>query len=282
MKIDDKTVAMLEEKAYQIRMETINLMDNSGGGHPGGSLSEAEILAALYFHEMNVNPADPRWEDRDCFVLSKAHACPAYYAALALRGYFDPAELAATGHMHSMLQAHPDMTKTPGVDMSAGSLGQGLSCACGMAWGRRRKGSLAHVYCLVGDGESQEGQIWEAAMSAAHYRLDNLTVVLDYNKVQAKGYLFEQIGIDPVVDKWKSFGWQVEEVDGHDMAELLRGLYRARWINRTGRPTVVVAHTVKGRGVPFMQFNPAYHAHPTIGPEAERARRELGRFYGKE
>jgi transketolase len=282
MKIDEKTVSTLEDRAYEIRRRTIDLLDRSGAGHPGGSLSEADILAVLYFHEMNVDPQNPRWEDRDIFVLSKAHACPAYYATLALRGYFNAEECDTAGWFDSILQAHPDMRKTPGVDMSAGSLGQGLSCACGMAWAKRRLGKYSHVYCLVGDGESQEGQIWEAAMSAAHYKLDNLTVIVDYNKVQAKGYVFEQMAVEPVADKWRAFGWQTVEVDGHDIAELLRGLYKARWINRTGRPTAIIAHTVKGRGVAFMEFNYDYHGHAPTGELARQARQELARFYGRQ
>jgi transketolase len=282
MKIDEKIISRLQDKAYEIRQKTIDLLDNSGAGHPGGSLSEADILAVLYFHEMKVDPQNPRWEARDIFVLSKAHACPAYYVTLALRGYFDISACDTAGWFDSPLQAHPDMTKTPGVDMSAGSLGQGLSCACGMAWAQRRRGMYSHVYCLIGDGETQEGQIWEAAMSAAHYKLDNLTVVLDYNKVQAKGFVYEQMGIEPVKDKWRSFGWQTVEVDGHDVEDLAQGLYRARWINRNGKPTIVIAHTVKGRGVSFMEFNYDYHGHTPTGELARRARKDIARFYGKE
>lgn len=271
----------LENKAYEIRVLALKAMAKGKVGHPGGSLSEAEVLAALYFHEMQVKPGDPLWNERDRFILSKAHACPSLYAALALRGFFPPEECLTYGSLNSRLQGHPDMRKTPGIEISGGSLGQGLSVSCGMAWGLRRSGLFSHVYCMIGDGECQEGQIWEAAMSASQCRLDNLTVVMDYNKVQAKEYTYNEINIEPVAERWKAFGWQTEEIDGHDMNEILHALYKARWINRTGRPTIIISHTVKGRGVDFMEFNPKWHTQAPTGEKAEETLEKLATRYHK-
>lgn len=274
-------IGELEDKAYQIRTLAIKLMANGHLGHPGGSLSEAELLAALYFSELQIDPQNPSWEGRDRFVLSKANACNAQYAALALRGFFPVEECYTYGFIDSRLQSHPDMTKTPGVDMTGGSLGQAFSAAVGMAWAARKLGQFNHIFCMVGDGEIQEGQIWEAAMSAAQYKLDNLTVILDYNKVQAKDYIYNEINIEPVREKWEAFGWQVLEIDGHDMAQILDAFYKARWIHRIGKPTLIVAHTVKGKGVPWMEFNPRWHTHAPTGEKAEQALEELAKTYNK-
>lgn len=210
----------LSEKAYEIRVLALKLMANGRLGHPGGSFSEAELLAGLYFSELNIDPKNPKWPERDRFVLNKATACNAQYAAQALRGFFDVEECFTYSSINSRLQSHPDMTKTPGIDMTGRSLGQAFSCAVGMAWANRYHGYFNRVYCMVGDGECREGQIWEAAMSASQYRLDNLTVILDYNKVQAKGYVYDEMGIEPIADKWKAFGWQIIEIDGHDMEDI--------------------------------------------------------------
>lgn len=274
-------ITELEDKAYEIRTLAIKLMANGRLGHPGGSLSEAEILAVLYFHELNLKPENPHWEDRDRFILSKANACNAQYAALALRGFFPVEECYTYGCINSRLQSHPDMKKTPGIDMTGGSLGQAFSAAVGMAWSNRYQGRFNHVFCMIGDGESQEGQIWEAAMSAAHYRLDNLTAILDYNKVQAKGFIYDEISIEPVKEKWQAFGWQTIEVDGHDVEQLLHAFHKARWINRTGKPTIIISHTVKGKGVPWMEFNPRWHTHAPTGEKAEEALEMLAKTYGK-
>ena len=281
VRIDQSLIEELNDKAYEIRVLALKSMAKGCVGHPGGSFSEAEVLAALYFHEMRLDPENPLWEGRDRFILSKAHACPSLYAALALRGFFAPEECLTYGSLNSRLQGHPDMRKTPGIEISGGSLGQGLSIACGMAWGLRKKGMFNHVYCVIGDGECQEGQIWEAAMSASHYRLDNLTVVMDYNKVQAKSYTYEAIGIEPAAGRWEAFGWQTAEIDGHDMNEILQALYKARWINRTGKPTIIISHTVKGRGVDFMEFSPKWHTHAPTGETAEEALEKLAERYGK-
>jgi transketolase len=270
-KVSQELIKKLEESAYEIRTLAIRLMASAHLGHPGGSLSEAEILSVLYFCELNIDPSNPQWQDRDRFILSKANACNAQYAALALRGFFPVDECFTYGCINSRLQSHPDMRKTPGIDMTGGSLGQAFSAAVGMAWANRYEGRFNHVYCMIGDGESQEGQIWEAAMSAAHYKLDNLTAILDYNKVQAKGYIYDQMNIEPVKDKWVAFGWQTIEIDGHDISEILQAFHKARWLNRTGKPTIIIAHTVKGKGVPWMEFNSRWHTHAPTGDKAEEA-----------
>lgn len=280
-KYNEALINELEFKAYQIRVLALKSMAKGNVGHPGGSFSETEVLAALYFHEMKIDPSDPGWGGRDRFILSKAHACPALYAALALKGYFPPEECLTYGLINSRLQGHPDMRKTPGIEISGGSLGQGLSIACGMAWGLKKREMFNQVYCMIGDGESQEGQIWEAAMSASQYRLDNLTIILDYNKVQAKAYTYEEIGIEPVLDRWKAFGWQTIEIDGHDMRQVLDALYKARWINRIGKPTIIISHTVKGKGVDFMEFNSRWHTHAPTGARAEETLEKLAACYKK-
>jgi transketolase len=262
MQVSPDTIARLREKAYEIRKLTIKHVVEEGTGHIGGSLSEAEILAALYFEVLNIDPKNPKWEKRDRFVLSKAHACNALYAALALRDFFPVEALSGyckPDNKYGIAQ-HPDMTKTPGIEMSGGSLGQGLSCAVGMAWAQRKLGNFNHVYCMIGDGESQEGQIWEAAMSASHHHLDNIAAILDYNKVQARGYVSDEMGIEPVEDKWKAFGWLTITIDGHDFEEILKALYTARYINRIGKPTIIIANTIKGYGLEFATFDAGYHS----------------------
>jgi transketolase len=280
-KYDNATIEKLDDMAYQIKVLATRAMDKGHVGHPGGSFSEAEIIAALYFHEMQIDPSIPKWDKRDRFILSKAHSCPSLYAALALRGFFPVEECLTYGSINSRLQGHPDMRKTPGIEISGGSLGQGLSVACGMAWGLKKMENFSHVYCLIGDGESQEGQIWEAAMSASQYKLDNLTLIMDYNKVQAKAFTYDEIGIEPVTKRWESFGWQTIEIDGHDMEEILNALYKARWINRTGRPTIIIAHTVKGKGVDFMEFNSRWHTHAPTGEKAKETLEKLTESYEK-
>lgn len=279
MRYSTKLIEELEEKAYQIRKLSIQMISRGKTGHPGGSLSEADILAALYFHILRIDPKKSNWEDRDRFVLSKAHACVALYAALALRGFFSVEELFTYGFINSRLQGHPDMKKTPGIEISGGSLGQGLSVAVGMALGATCLNKFFRVFCIVGDGEMNEGQIWEAAMSAAHYHLDNLIAIVDYNKVQAKGFCHRIMGIEPVVDKWKSFGWNVLEVDGHNMEQILEIFHIATDINRSSRPTVIIAHTIKGKGVPWMEFNSEWHTHPPNEKQTRDALENLERAY---
>ena len=279
VKYNSRFIKKLEGDAYKIRTLAIKLMAHGGVGHPGGSLSEADILAVLYFNEMHIDPNNLSWEDRDRFVLSKANACNALYSALSLRGYFPEKECFTYGYINSRLQSHPDMKKTPGIDMSGGSLGQGFSVAVGMAWACRYQGRFNHIYCMIGDGECQEGQIWEAAMSAAQYKLDNLTVILDYNKVQAKDYIYNEINIEPIIDKWMAFGWKTIVIDGHDIKQILDAFYTARYINRIGIPTIIIAHTIKGKGVPWMEFNPKWHTHAPTGEKAEQALEELAKTY---
>lgn len=278
-RIEDKLINYLEEIAYKIRKYSIEMITYGGIGHCGGSLSIAEILACLYFHEMCLDPNNPHWEDRDRFILSKAHCCPALYVALALKGFFKIDELYSYGKLKSRLQSHTDMLLTPGVEISGGSLGQGLSIAAGMAYGLRKykKNSNNGVYCLIGDGEVNEGQIWEAAMFSANYSLDNLIGIIDYNKVMAKGFISEQMNIEPIVEKWHSFGWEVIEIDGHDIVELLQTFYKARYINVRGRPTMIIAHTIKGWGVDWMEFNYQWHTHAPSPEEADDAIRQISR-----
>ena len=264
----------LQEKARQIRIHILKMLTHSGSGHTGGSLSAVEVITALYFCKMRHKPQDPTWEDRDRFVLSKGHAAPALYAAMAVAGYFPAEELLTLRQLGSRLQGHPDMRALPGIDFSTGSLGQGLSVANGMALAARLDGKDVRVYALMGDGEIQEGQIWEAAMAASHYQIDNVCGILDFNKLQIDGRVLEVMSVAPVADKWKSFGWEVMEVDGHDFSQILPALDRCEEIK--GRPSLVIAHTTKGKGVSFMENEVKYHGVAPTSNELERALKELG------
>jgi transketolase len=264
----------LVEIARELRLSIIETTHNAGCGHTGGSLSAVEILAALYFRIMNIDPARPGLPDRDRFVLSKGHITPGYYTTLAKRGYFPEATLATYDQLDSILQGHPDMRKTPGVDMSTGSLGQGLSVGIGMALGGAADGLEFTTYVVMGDGELQEGQVWEAAMYAGTHRLKGLVAVVDYNKVQLAGKTAEILDLEPLSDKWRAFGWRVEECDGHDMAEVVEALERATESSREG-PVIVIAHTVKGKGVSFMEDRPEWHARAPNDEEYEQAKREI-------
>ena len=268
-------IAELAEIARQIRILILKTTHRAGCGHTGGSLSEADILTALYFKEMNIDPANPGWEDRDRFILSKGHSTPGYYAALAYRGYFDTAELDTFDELGSRLQGHPHMRETPGVDISSGSLGQGLSCGIGMARGGKAKGKDFAVYVLIGDGECQEGQIWEAAMYAGSHQTPRIIAIIDRNKVQLASKTSEAVNLEPFAEKWKSFGWKVFECDGHDMKSLVDSLELARAVSRTG-PAVVVAHTVKGKGVSFMEGKWQWHGKAPNDEELTLAMKELG------
>jgi len=276
------TVRMLEERAYQIRRLALEMITYGQVGHPGGSLSEAEVLACLYFSELRVDPKNPKWPERDRFILSKAHACPGQYAALALRGFFPIEEIYTYGAINSRLQSHPDMKKTPGIEISGGSLGQGLSVAVGMAMGLQHFGRYKPVvYCMIGDGEVNEGQIWEAAMAASHYHLDNLIGIIDYNKVQAKGFTHELMNIEPLADKWRAFGWEVQEIDGHDIVEILEALHVARYVHVRGKPSMIISHTIKGKGVSWMELNSRWHTHAPLPKETDEALREIARRYNR-
>lgn len=249
-------IAFLREKAKELRIRCLDVH----ASHPGGSLSMADILTVLYYSVLRVDPKNPKWPDRDRFLLSKGHAGTALYCILAMKGYYEYEELKETyGHLHSRFQGHPDMKKTPGIEITAGSLGQGLSPAVGMAIAAKHDDKQHRIYCLLGDGECQEGQIWEAAMSAAHYKLDNLCAIVDFNKIQAKGDIAQLMEIEPFREKWESFGWDVIEVDGHDIEALLDAFNKARYVHHSGRPVVILAHTVKGKGVSFMENTYKWH-----------------------
>jgi transketolase len=264
--------ARQEAVAGRLRRRTIEMLWHAQAGHPGGSLSAAEILAVLYFGVMRIDPARPDWVDRDRFVLSKGHAAPIYYAALAERGYFAEELLATYDELDSGLQAHPYIG-VPGIDSCSGSLGQGLSVGIGLALGARLRGTDARMFVLLGDGELQEGQVWEAAMAASSFGLENLTAIVDANRLQLYGSLESIVSVEPLPEKWLAFGWNVLEVDGHDCAALAGAFVAAgaeEW-----RPSVVIAHTVKGKGVSFMENSVEWHSATVTDDVRERALAEL-------
>jgi len=264
----------LDEKARLIRQDVVEMAYKAAGvSHPGPALSCADIIAVLYFHHMNIRPQEPRWEGRDRFVLSKGHACPALYAALAEAGYFGREHFYPFRGIHAMLQGHPDLKKTPGVDMTSGSLGNGVCAAAGMAYALKLKKNPAQVYALVGDGESQEGMVWECAMLAPRLGLDNLTVMIDYNHFQSCGATDDIISLEPYAEKWRAFNWRVTEMNGHNIPEIVSKLEEARSFR--GRPTVIIAHTVKGKGVSFMENNNDWHSKRPTEAQYEQAMREL-------
>ena len=271
--MDNAVLEHLQERAKTMRRHIITMLGEAGSGHPGGSLSAADIVATLYFKVMNLDPQQPGWPERDRFVLSKGHAAPVLYAALAERGFFPVEELMTLRKLDSRLQGHPDMKKLPGVEMSTGSLGQGLSAANGMALAARLDGRDYRVYVLVGDGETQEGQIWEAAMAAAHYRLDHVIAFLDHNGLQIDGSIREVMSPEPVADKWRAFGWDVQIIDGHDIRQILNAVKYAQQVN--GRPSMIICETVKGKGVSFMENEAGWHGNAPKPIEVERALAEL-------
>ena len=264
----------LNEITNVIRKDIVSMICKSKSGHPGGSLSAVEILTALYFDQMNIDPTNPKMEDRDRFVLSKGHAAPALYATLAQRGYFAKEELNNLRQLGSMLQGHPDMKKVPGVEMSTGSLGQGFSVACGMAMAAKLDNAPWNVYALLGDGEVQEGIIWEAAMSAAHYKLDNMIAFLDYNGLQIDGEVESVMNINPIEDKFKTFGWNVITIDGHDFDQIFAALDMAK--DTVDKPTLIIAKTIKGKGVSFMENQASWHGSAPSEEQLEQALSELG------
>jgi transketolase len=266
-------VKELAEIAKKIRRLIIEMLAEAGSGHPGGSLSAADIITALYFSKMRHNPRDQQWKERDRFVLSKGHAAPALYAALMLSGYIEENTKLTLRKTGSPLQGHPDMRKVAGVEISTGSLGQGISVAVGMALAAKMDKLNSRVYCLTGDGECQEGQLWEAAMAAAHYKLDNLTVITDRNHLQIDGDTERVMAIEPLADKWRAFGFEVLEIDGHDLPQILAALDRADTIK--GKPTYILANTVKGKGVSFMENKVNYHGVAPTKEEAVKALAEL-------
>ncbi len=246
----------LSSIALSIRKNAVAAVHAAKSGHPGGSLGIADLLAYLYFEEMSVDPKNPKWEDRDRFVLSKGHTCPAYYAALAEKGFFEKDLLLTFRKPDSILQGHPDMKHIPGVDMSTGSLGQGISAACGMALSGKIRNKNYRVYAILGDGESEEGQVWEAAMMAAHYNLSNLCIFIDSNGLQIDGTVAEVMNPQPFDEKFAAFGWNVCVIDGHDFDQIAKACEAAR---KSDKPTAVICNTVKGKGVSFMENNVAWH-----------------------
>lgn len=268
--------AQLQATAGKIRQDVVRMICCAGSGHPGGSLSAADIVTTLYFHHMNVDPADPKNPGRDKFVLSKGHAAPVLYAALAAKGYFPREDLWTLRKKDSYLQGHPCMKKVPGVEMSTGSLGQGFSAAVGMALAGKADKSAGGVYALLGDGEIQEGIVWEAAMAAAHYKLDNLTAIVDWNGIQIDGRNDQVMKVTPVDEKFRSFGWKVKMIDGHNVEEIAAALAEAKAGRGSGQPFAIIAKTIKGKGVSFMEDTNAWHGKAPSEEEAKKAMAELG------
>ncbi len=259
--------------AYQIRKDIITAVYNAGSGHPGGSLSIADIMAVLYFKEMNIDPKNPDMPDRDRFVLSKGHCAPALYSALAEKGYIPKEDLVTLRKISSYLEGHPDKNKIEGVDMSSGSLGQGISVANGMALAGKLDNKDYRVYSILGDGEIQEGQVWEAAMFAAHYKLDNLTAFVDYNSLQIDGAIQDVMNPEPIANKFEAFGWNVINIDAHDLDQIVNAAETAKTVK--GKPTMIVAKSIKGKGVSFMENNVAWHGSAPNTEQYEQAVKEL-------
>ncbi len=272
-------IPRLREIAARLRIDIIEMIAKAGSGHPGGSLSAIDILTCLYFAQMRLDPKRPDWPDRDRFILSKGHAVPAQYAVMAEAGYFPKQELMTLRRLNSRLQGHPVSTALPGIEACTGALGQGLSVAQGMALASKLEGDRFHVYCMIGDGESQEGQIWEAAMSAPKFKLDTLTVILDNNNGQIDGHVTDVMNLEPIGAKWRAFNWNVLEVDGHDMQQILDALAQAN--STRGGPTFIWAHTVKGKGVSFMEDQIAWHGTAPTPEQAEKALAELRAQYAR-
>jgi transketolase len=266
-------VAKVEQAARAIRWNIVQMVGPNNKGHLGGSLSIADVVAALYFSKMRHDPKNPSWPDRDRFLLSKGHVALVQYAALAECGYFSKQEFSKLKTLGSMLQGHPDKKSTPGIEANTGSLGHGLSIACGMAAGLRMDGRKSNVYCVIGDGEVAEGQIWEAALAASHYKLDNLIAILDRNCLQATGSIVSRFNTNPMIEKWESFGWHVVETDGNDASSVLRSLDELDAV--VGKPKILIACTVKGAGLPFAENNVSFHNGSMTNEQFELARQLL-------
>ncbi|WP_408955719.1 transketolase [Natroniella sp. ANB-PHB2] len=266
-------VTELEDKARVIREDVLEMLTTAGSGHPGGSLSAADILAVLYFEELKIDPTNPKWEDRDRFVLSKGHAAPVLYAALAEKGFFPKEDLMKLRTLEGHLQGHPDLNKTPGVDMTTGSLGQGFSAALGMALAGKLDQKDYRVFVMLGDGELQEGQVWEAALAAAHHKLDNLIGIVDNNRVQLVDRTEKIMGVEPITDKLSAFGWYVIEIEGHNLEEVRAAFNQANQIK--GQPVMIVANTIKGKGVSFMEDTAAWHGKAPDDEKYQEALVEL-------
>ena len=264
----------LVEISKQIRKDIVQMLTESASGHPGGSLSATDIVTTLFFSELNIDPNNPKDENRDRFVLSKGHAAPVLYSALARRGFFDPKELLTLRKTGSRLQGHPNMNDLPGIDMSTGSLGQGISAAVGMALAGKADNKSYRVYALLGDGELEEGQVWEASMCAAHYKLDNLTAFVDFNGLQIDGEITKVMNPSPIDKKFEAFGWNVLVIDGHNYDEILDAIEKAK--NHKGQPTAIICNTVKGKGVSFMENEASWHGTAPNKEQCEIALKELG------
>jgi len=269
----EERIQYLHEKAKQVRVNIIDMIFTAHSGHPGGALSAADIMTALYFDILKIDPNNPRWPDRDRFILSKGHACPVWYSCLAMRGYFPMKELETLRKFESILQGHPDMRKTPGVDMTTGSLGQGLSLGVGMALEGKLVKKNYHVYVVLGDGEINEGQVWEAAASASKYKLDNLTAIVDKNNLQMDGFTEKVMPMDPIDKKFEAFNWQVMTINGHNMKEILIALEEVKKIK--GKPVCIIANTIKGKGVSFMENIRKWHGKAPNQREHEIAIKEI-------
>jgi transketolase len=270
---NEEFINWLEQKAQLLRITTLEMISRRKAGHPGGSLSAADIIAALYFHKMRIDPQDADSNDRDRFILSKGHASAVLYAALAERGFFPKKDLKHWGDLDCHLQGHPERLKTPGVDMTTGILGHGINIGAGLALAAKLDSLNYRTFVLLGDGECQGGVIWEGAMTAAKYRLDNLTLILDYNDVQLDGFVHDIMPLEPVLDKWKAFNFAVIEIDGHNLRQILEALDEVEHIH--DKPTMIVAHTIKGKGVSFMENNSHWHGAPPNEAQLEQAKREL-------
>ncbi len=268
-----KSLEELQSLAKLVRREIIEMTGAAGTGHPGGSLSAVELVVELFFDYMHIDPKNPKWPGRDRFILSKGHAAPVLYASMAEAGYTPVDKLNTLRKLGSIYQGHPDVRFIPALEASTGSLGEGLSIALGMGLAARMNGSPSRAYCMLGDGEVQEGQIWEAAMAGAFHKLDNVVCIVDHNRIQLDGFVVDIMGIEPLADKWRAFGWHAIEIDGHDFLAV-QGAYREAEATK-GKPTCIVAHTVKGKGVSFMENNPKFHGTAPTPAEVKLALQEL-------
>ncbi len=274
--MDNRTKLELKKTAAKIRMGIITAVSSAGSGHPGGSLSLTDILTFLYFHEMRIEPKNPKNPDRDRFVLSKGHCTPGLYSTLANRGFFPVEDLTGFRQTSSYLEGHPNMDKVPGVDMSTGSLGQGIAAAVGMALAGKLDNKDYRVYAALGDGELDEGQVWEASMAASHYKLDNLTAFVDYNGLQIDGKITEVMNPEPIADKFAAFGWNVIEIDAHDFDQIEEAVNKAK--KTKGKPTMIVAHSIKGKGVSYMENQASWHGSAPKKEQTEQAMAELNAY----
>lgn len=273
VQVTTQTIDYLKKVANELRIDALTMIYKASSGHPGGSLSAADIISTLYFHFLNIDPKNPSWPERDRFIMSKGHACPIWYAALAKKGYFDRSHLDTLRKIDSILQGHPDMRKTPGIDMTTGSLGNGLGCGVGMAISAKLKGMSYFTYVLIGCGEHNEGVLWESAMSASKFGLDNLIAIIDYNKLQLDGYNSDVMPIEPLASKWTSFGWNVARIDGHNISQIIGAIEKAKLTK--GVPTVIIADTIKGKGVSYMEDKCSWHGKAPSRQEYEQALKEL-------